>query len=136
MAIQTTMTNPYQALDRQAVEAYCVMRILRFDADRKVCEYALAAYAGPCTKEQRSAGAIQPFTPHAKHEVITGAVFDQYFDIAVLDSGTNLIRQAYRCATRSVLVPDRDPETHEPRLDAQGQPVLVEANTWAGLPEV
>ena len=41
---------------------------------------------------------------------------------------SNLLKQAYRCATRSLPLPVTDPETGEPQLDEQGQPVTVESN--------
>jgi len=90
-----------------------------------------------CTKEQRRLGEITPFLPTARREIVTEELFDAYFSLDVLDQpDSNLLKQAYRCATRAIPMPVTDPDTGVPQLDEQGQPLTVESNEWAGLPEV
>ena len=89
-----------------------------FNADARRCIVVLSAYDGACTKAQRANNDIRPFNAYARTEQIDGDLFDQYVSVEAM-TGSNLIRQAYLCATRSI-------------LDGDGN----ETNEWAGLPEV
>ena len=137
MALAFALANPYRPVGDQAVAAYCVLYVDEFQPELRRAIIRLAAFDGPCSKTQRRAGEIKPFHPAARREIVTGDLFDQFFSLDVLNAPeSNLVKQAYRCATRAIPVPVCDPETGEPQLDAAGAPVTVESNAWAGLPEV
>lgn len=137
MALEKSLSNPFRPVGQQAVTAYCVMYVDEFLPDVRRAIIRLAAFDGACTKDQRRAGEIKPFQHAARREIVTGDLFDQFFSLAVLNQpDSNLLRQAYLCATRSLPVPVTDPATGEPQVDAEGAPVTTESNAWAGLPEV
>jgi hypothetical protein len=137
MALEVALSNPFRPVGQQMTTAYCVMSVDEFLPDMRRAIIRLAAFDGPCTKAQRRAGEIKPFQHAARREIVTGDLFDEYFSLAVLNQAdSNLLRQAYRCATRSIPVPVIDPATGEPQVDANGSRLTTESNPWVGLSEV
>ena len=137
MALEKALPNLYRPVGQQAITAYCVMYVDEFLPDSRRAIIRLAAFDGPCTKEQRRAGEIKPFQYAARREIVMGDLFDQFFSLDVLNQpDSNMLRQAYRCATRSIPVPVIDPATGEPHIDANGAHLTTESNPWAGLSEV
>ena len=137
MALEKALPNLYRPVGQQAITAYCVMYVDEFLPDLRRAIIRLAAFDGACTKAQRRAGEIKPFQQAARREIVTGDLFDQFFTLDVLNQpDSNLLKQAYLCATRSIPIPVADPDTGEPLVDEHGVPMTTESNPWAGLPEV
>ena len=136
MALERQLINPYRPLGQQEILAYCVLYVDEYLPEARRAIIRLAAYDGPCTKAQRRARVIRPFEPNARVEIVEGELFDTYLSLdATMQSETNLIRQAYLCATRSIPVPLTN-EDDSLQIGVDEQPLLVESNEWAGLTEV
>lgn len=87
MALQKTMTDQY---GRENTDAYFVVRSIELYKKDKVARINLNTYINKAASDaNKSPVAIKVYE-------IIGADFDQYMDIAVLDTeGVNALKQAY-----------------------------------------